>query len=94
MIYWIKNNIKRFYGVLFCPIGYIFASMIDAKRFKRVVFLSRALARIGNAYRKMDNLDECLRFLNKSLSEHRSPAVAKTVQEVRMYYFKERSGNI
>ena len=42
----------------------------------------RALARIGSAHSKKDNLKEALAFYNKSLSEHRSADVVQKVAQV------------
>lgn len=45
------------------------------------LFLSyRALQRIGNAYLKLDNLDEAIKYYGKSLTEHRTP---ETLQKLR-----------
>lgn len=41
------------------------------------------MARIGNAYQKLDKLDDALHFLNKSLSEHRAPDIVKKAQEIQ-----------
>lgn len=42
--------------------------------------LFRALQRIGNAYLKLDNLDEAIKYYGKSLTEHRTP---ETLQKLR-----------
>lgn len=40
----------------------------------------RALQRIGNAYLKLNNLDEAIKYYGKSLTEHRTP---ETLQKLR-----------
>ncbi|GAA5804232.1 hypothetical protein EDC94DRAFT_641856 [Helicostylum pulchrum] len=42
--------------------------------------IARALQRIGNAYFKLDNFDEAIRYYGKSLTEHRTP---ETLQKLR-----------
>ncbi|KAG0176190.1 Stress-induced-phosphoprotein 1 [Apophysomyces sp. BC1021] len=42
--------------------------------------IARALQRAGNAYVKLDNLDEAIKFYGKSLTEHRTP---ETLQKLR-----------
>lgn len=42
----------------------------------------RALARAGKAYLKKDDDESALRYLNKSLSEHRTPEISKLILEV------------
>ncbi|KAI9471987.1 MAG: hypothetical protein EXX96DRAFT_602575 [Benjaminiella poitrasii] len=42
--------------------------------------IARALQRIGNAYLKLDNLDEAIKYYGKSLTEHRTP---ETLQKLR-----------
>ncbi|GAN01732.1 conserved hypothetical protein [Mucor ambiguus] len=42
--------------------------------------IARALQRIGNAYSKLDNLDEAIKYYGKSLTEHRTP---ETLQKLR-----------
>ena len=42
----------------------------------------RALARLGNAYHKKDDLKNALIYFNKSLSEYRDPEVVKKTHEV------------
>ena len=48
----------------------------------------RALARIGKAYLKKDDDESALRYLNKSLSEHRTPEISKLILEVSVNVFK------
>ncbi|KAI8988219.1 hypothetical protein BDF20DRAFT_854519 [Mycotypha africana] len=42
--------------------------------------IARALQRIGNAYVKLDNLDDAIKYYGKSLTEHRTP---ETLQKLR-----------
>ncbi|KAK3712660.1 hypothetical protein RRG08_058563 [Elysia crispata] len=58
---------------------------VEIGRENRVDFklIAKALARIGNAYLKKEDLDQAILFYNKSLSEHRAPDVVKKVQEVQ-----------
>ncbi|KAE9556615.1 hypothetical protein FO519_000021 [Halicephalobus sp. NKZ332] len=44
--------------------------------------IAKAMARIGNAYAKMDNLKDALYWYGKSLSEHRDPEVVKKHKQV------------
>ncbi|KAI9226041.1 MAG: heat shock protein STI-like protein [Piptocephalis tieghemiana] len=44
--------------------------------------IGRALCRIGNAYVKLDNLDEAIKYYNKSLSEHRTADTLGRLKEV------------
>ncbi|KNE62151.1 hypothetical protein AMAG_07396 [Allomyces macrogynus ATCC 38327] len=55
---------------------------IDLGREQRADFklIARALARIGNAYVKLDQLDDAIKFYQKSLTEHRT---ADTLQRLR-----------
>ncbi|RUS84609.1 hypothetical protein EGW08_007636 [Elysia chlorotica] len=58
---------------------------VEIGRENRVDFkvIAKALARIGNAYLKKEDLDKAMIFYNKSLSEHRAPDIVKKVQEVQ-----------
>jgi len=47
-----------------------------------LVSVGRALARCGNAYIKKNDLEQAMIFFNKSMSEHRDPAVVKKALEV------------
>lgn len=46
------------------------------------ILIFRALGREGKAYLKKGDDDNALRFLNKSLSEHRTADISKLVNEV------------
>lgn len=46
------------------------------------VHIAKAFARIGKAYKEKDDLENALKFLNKSLSEHRDSQIARQVQEI------------
>ncbi|CAG8485006.1 3046_t:CDS:10 [Acaulospora colombiana] len=58
---------------------------IDIGRENRADFklIARALGRIGNAYFKLGNLDEAIKFYNKSLTEHRTPDILGKLNETR-----------
>lgn len=44
--------------------------------------IAKALARAGKAYLKKDDDESALRYLNKSLSEHRTPEISKLILEI------------
>ncbi|XP_060071130.1 stress-induced-phosphoprotein 1-like [Ylistrum balloti] len=44
--------------------------------------IAKALARIGKAYLKKEDDSNALRYFQKSLAEHRTPDVAKSIQEI------------
>ncbi|XP_045165039.2 stress-induced-phosphoprotein 1-like [Mercenaria mercenaria] len=44
--------------------------------------IAKALARTGKAYLKKEDEENAIRYLNKSLSEHRAPDIAKLVLEI------------
>lgn len=43
--------------------------------------INRALQRIGNAYVKLDKLDEAIKYYGKSLTEHRTPDTLTKLRE-------------
>jgi stress-induced-phosphoprotein 1 len=45
-----------------------------------IITLHRALQRIGNAYSKLNDLDNAIKYYGKSLTEHRTP---ETLQKLR-----------
>lgn len=45
-----------------------------------IITLDRALQRIGNAYSKLNDLDNAIKYYGKSLTEHRTP---ETLQKLR-----------
>jgi tetratricopeptide (TPR) repeat protein len=49
-----------------------------------LLFTCRALARIGSAYHKQENLEMAIKYYNKSLAEHRNQELVKKKVEVRM----------
>lgn len=51
--------------------------------------IAKALARIGNAYFKLNDLKNAVTFYNKSLSEHRDSEIVKKLNEVEKV-FKEQ----
>ncbi|KAI8812832.1 hypothetical protein BJ742DRAFT_791957 [Cladochytrium replicatum] len=44
--------------------------------------VSRAFGRAGNAYLQLDDLDNAIKYFNKSLSEHRTPDILNKLREV------------
>lgn len=44
---------------------------------------SRALGRIGNAYVKLDKLDDAIKYYNKSLTEHRTADILNKLNEAQ-----------
>ncbi len=46
-------------------------------------FVFRALARIGNAYTKKEELDKAILFYQKSLSEHRDQNIVRKVNDLQ-----------
>eukprot|EP00741_Cyanophora_paradoxa_P008293 tig00001286_g8022.t1 len=58
---------------------------VDVGRSHRADFknIAKALARIGTARQKQDNLEEAIKYYEKSLSEHKADDVYKKLQEVK-----------
>lgn len=57
---------------------------VDVGRENRADYklIAKALARIGNSWYKQGNLDNALKWINSSLSEHRNPDVMKKKQVI------------
>lgn len=57
---------------------------IEIGRVNRADFklIGKAFARIGNAYRKMENYQQAKIYFEKSMSEHRTPQVKQAISEV------------
>jgi len=57
---------------------------IEVGRENRADFklIAKAYARIANAHAKLNQQSEALKFYQKSLSEHRDPAIVKKVQQI------------
>jgi stress-induced-phosphoprotein 1 len=57
---------------------------VELGRTRRADFklIARAFARTGNAYAKLNNFDEAIKFYNKSLTEHRDAATLKSLRDV------------
>lgn len=57
---------------------------VEVGRENRVDYtlIAKALARIGKAYLKKDDDSNALRYFQKALAEHRTPDVAKSIQEI------------
>lgn len=46
--------------------------------------IAKALARMGNAYKRMDELDKAKAAYEKALTEHRTPEYRTSLSEVRV----------
>lgn len=57
---------------------------VDVGRENRADYtaIAKALARTGKAYLKKEDDENAIKYLNKSLSEHRTPDIAKLVLEI------------
>ena len=57
---------------------------IEVGRGNRADFklIAKAYARMGNAHTKLNQMPEALKCYQKSLSEHRDPAIVKKVEEL------------
>lgn len=65
---------------------------IEVGRENRADFklIAKAYARIANAHSKLSQTDEALKFYQKSLSEHRDPAIIKKVQQMEKQMKEEK----
>jgi len=65
---------------------------IDVGRENRADFklIAKAYARIANAHIKLNQQQEALKFYQKSLSEHRDPAIVKKVQQIEKQIKEEK----
>jgi len=66
---------------------------IDVGRENRADFklIAKAYARIANAHTKLSQTAEALKFYQKSLSEHRDPAIVKKVQQIEKALKEEQA---
>ncbi|CAB4381068.1 unnamed protein product [Rhizophagus irregularis] len=64
---------------------------IEVGREHRVDFklIARAYGRIGNAYYKLDKLDEAIKYYQKSLTEHRTPDTLKKLNDTEKLKVKK-----
>ncbi|RIA82220.1 putative heat shock protein 70-interacting protein [Glomus cerebriforme] len=51
--------------------------------------IARAYGRIGNAYSKLDKLDEAIKYYQKSLTEHRTPDTLKKLNDTQKLKIKK-----
>ncbi|CAG8525898.1 18364_t:CDS:10, partial [Racocetra fulgida] len=58
---------------------------VDVGRENRADFklIARAYGRIGNAYVKLDKLDDAIKYYGKSLAEHRTPEILTKSNEIK-----------
>lgn len=65
---------------------------VDVGRELRADFklIARALGRIGNAFAKLDNIEEAIKYLQKSLTEHRTAPILEKLHELERLQ-KERA---
>lgn len=56
---------------------------VDAGREQRAeyAFFAKLYGRMGNSYLKLDDLDNAIKFFNKSLTEHRTPDILTKLRE-------------
>merc|ERR1719348_2092388 len=66
---------------------------IEVGRENRADFklIAKAYARIANAHIKLNQQQEALKFYQKSLSEHRDPAIVKKVQQIEKALKEEQA---
>jgi len=51
--------------------------------------IARAYGRIGNSYLKLDNLEEAIKYFNKSLTEHRTPEILGKLRDTEKLKVKK-----
>ncbi|CAG8792938.1 14138_t:CDS:2, partial [Cetraspora pellucida] len=64
---------------------------VDVGRENRADFklIARAYGRIGNAYVKLDKLDDAIKYYGKSLAEHRTPEILAKSNEIQKLKVKQ-----
>lgn len=77
-----KSNEEKTFSCMNPQVTFLISLLFLCYNFFFNFTMYRALARAGKAYLKKDDDESALRYLNKSLSEHRTPEISKLILEV------------